>query len=487
MSSISEQAESIPLREGRRVGAVLTAVSYGILGSILLLTRLAGLDRSYWHDEIVTVRDFVRAGPSEILTGNRLNHELFSLVAWAASPAFGDSEIALRLWSVIPFILGVVVVTAWLHVRIGALHGVLYLFLATGSPLLLDVTRQARGYGLAFLAMSVLIVTALEAERSGQTWAIIGFCAAGLVGTTNLPNFAVAFIATSAVLVMNRRLRSRVIVGLTASFLTIGALYSLHFQVLTESSRQEYGATIGTTRVVTAPFDQILLPALLRFDGTPPVASLLWIPLVGLVLVPIVASPCLRSQRTVLILSSGVVTTVLALWITRTQAVPRFFCYLLVPLLMLLASGMASILVRVTTRPPIVRTAATLTLILLFVGVFASAADRVVRLPREAHKDAAAAIRVGAASSVPVFAYMLQPGDLAFYLEKPVKKVRSPAAVSKLCSLPRESVLVIHPWRLPPLDAQCLARPGTRHYRFEQYARGGEMNVWFIPAASQSQ
>ena len=477
----------VRVRAGASIGSVLTVVSYGILGSLLLWTRLAGLDRSYWHDEIVTVRDLVRAGPYEILTGDRLNHELFSLIAWGGSSALGESEFAFRLWSVIPFILGVVVVTAWLHVRLGALSGVLFLFLATGSPLLLDVTRQARGYGLAFLAMGVLMVTALEAERSARTWTIIMFCAAGLVGAATLPNFAIAFVATGAVLVVNRRLRHRVIVGLAASFLSIGAVYSPHFHVFTESSRQEYGTAIATTGVITAPFDQILLPALLRFDGTPPVASLLWIPIVGLVLVPIVASPCLHSRRTALILSSGVVTTVLTLWITRTQAVPRFFCFLLVPLLMLLASGMASILARVTTRPPIVRTAVTLVLILVFVGVFASAAERVMRIPREAHKDAATAIRIGAASSVPVFAYMLQPGDLAFYLEKPVTKVRGPAAVSELCSLRQESVLVVHAWRLPPLDAPCLARPGTRHYRFEQYTRGGEMNVWFIPPASQSQ
>lgn len=63
--------------------------------------------------------DYVRAGPREILAGPYIpnNHELFSLLGWATSSVAGESEIALRLWSVIPFILGVIVVTAWLHVR----------------------------------------------------------------------------------------------------------------------------------------------------------------------------------------------------------------------------------------------------------------------------------------------------------------------------------------------------------------------------------
>ena len=64
---------------------------------------------------------------------------------------------------------GRTVVTAWLHSRVDALSGVLFLFLATVSPLLLDITRQARGYGLAFLAMSILVVAALEAARDGRT------------------------------------------------------------------------------------------------------------------------------------------------------------------------------------------------------------------------------------------------------------------------------------------------------------------------------
>ena len=120
------------------------------------------------------VRGYVRGGLDEILTGSGLNHQLMALLAWAMSSVTGESEVAFRLLSVVPFVAGVVLVTAWLHRRHGALSGVLFLFLATVSPLLLDITRQARGYGLAFMAMCVVIVAALEASRTGRTWLVVG-------------------------------------------------------------------------------------------------------------------------------------------------------------------------------------------------------------------------------------------------------------------------------------------------------------------------
>lgn len=110
---------------------------------------------------------FIRAGPAEILSGAELSHELVGILVWATTSIFGESEITLRLRSVISFLAGVLVVTAWLHRRLGAAAGMTFLFLATCSPLVLDTSRQARGYGLAFLAMAVMLLGAIEAHRTG--------------------------------------------------------------------------------------------------------------------------------------------------------------------------------------------------------------------------------------------------------------------------------------------------------------------------------
>ncbi len=167
--SAGTMSDRVVVSRARNRTALLVAAAYAVLGTILLLTRFVGLGHSFWFDELFFVAHFVREGPGEILAGPDLSHELMAIAAWATRSIVGESETAFRLWSVVPFVAGVTVVTAWLHSRVDALSGVLFLFLATVSPLLLDITRQARGYGLAFLAMSILVVAALEAVRDGRT------------------------------------------------------------------------------------------------------------------------------------------------------------------------------------------------------------------------------------------------------------------------------------------------------------------------------
>ncbi|HEU0246202.1 MAG TPA: hypothetical protein VFR38_03880, partial [Gaiellaceae bacterium] len=98
--------------DGRGATAIVTG-SYLVLGSLLCWSRFVGLNHGYSSDELMTVRGYVRAGPHEILIGHYIpnNHELFSLLGWATTAVFGESEVALRLWSAIPFVAGVIIVT----------------------------------------------------------------------------------------------------------------------------------------------------------------------------------------------------------------------------------------------------------------------------------------------------------------------------------------------------------------------------------------
>lgn len=359
----------------------LTVAGYAVLGSILCWTRLTGLDRSYWHDEIVTVADYVRAGPREILAGPYIpnNHELFSLLGWATSSVVGESEIALRLWSVIP-------------------------------------------YGLAFLAMSVLIVAALEANRPGRSWTIVVFCAAGLVGTWTLPVFGLAFLATGVVLLADASLRHRVALGLAASILATFAWYELHFDDLLTSSQQQLGALIPWLGLITAPVQELLIPALLwlnvplnQSNGTFLTASLGRLFVVVAMALLLGSSPLLREKRTALLLGSGVAATFVFVWATRLHLLPRFVSFLLVPLFILLASGTAHVLGRRARRRPGIRALLALTTLAVVVAASASSTNQVMRFPNEAHKDAAAVIAEIAPPTTPVLAYVPRPLDLAFY------------------------------------------------------------------------
>jgi hypothetical protein len=39
----------------------------------------------------------------------------------------------------------------------------------------------------------------------------------------------------------------------------------------------------------------------------------------------------------------------------------------------------------------------------------------------------------------------------------------------------------MQPMSIKLVHVPCLDRPGTRHYGLEQYARGGRIDVWFVP------
>jgi hypothetical protein len=458
-----------------------SAIAYAVLGTVLVVTRLVGLDRGLWHDEILTVRYFVREGPREILTGFYIpnDHELFSLLAWATTSVLGESEIALRAWSVLPFLAGVALVTGWLHRRVGALTAVLYLFFVTVSPLLLDLSRTARGYGLAFLAMSVLLVAAFEADRSGSGWALSGVFVAGFVGTATLPNFGVAYVATAGVLLLNRRLRSRTALGLAVSLGAILLWYLPHLDDLLTSSEQQYGGRIGWF-APTSPVDQIVLPALLWLDGKWIEPSLRWLPLIVLVGLVLLWSPLLRG-RSGLLLGSGVVATLLVVWVARLYLSPRFVSYLLVPLFILAASGAAHVLGRRPKGLGVLQVAVVVGVLALAAFQFVPAAVSVTTLPREAHRDAVALIRTTVDRSTPVYTNTFRPADLEFYLGRPVRPVSTPDEVRDLCRRDETVVLVEQPYGVALLDLPCAGRAGVRRYRFEQYAEGEEITVWLVP------
>lgn len=464
----------------------LTVAAYTVLGSVLAWSRLAGLDNwGYCCDEIATVVESVRTGPWTILTGPYTpnNHQLFSIFGWAGASVLGESEIVLRLGAAVPFILGVVVATSWLHVRIGALAAVLFLAFATMSPLLLDLSRLARGYGLAFLAMSVMVVAALEADRTRRTAPLVAFWIAGVAGAWTLPHFAIAFGTAGAVLLLQPRLRSRCLAGAGLSILAIAVWYAPHIDDIAVSASQDYGAPIRTAWLVTAPFDQVLLPGLTSLDeilAHPSRATL--IASVGLAVV-IGSSPLLRHRHSALVLCAPAVVTLVTFWATNTQVVPRFFSFLLVPLLILTATGGAAALQHLESRPVRFRVTGIVTVVFLVLLAF-TAVPVLASVPgsrRDAIREAAEVIRADAPDA-PVLAYMPHPADLEFHLERPVQ--HAAREVHAVCGARETAVLVTQPWFWPDAPTpRCSTRPGTRHVRLTQFARGKATDVWIIPPA----
>jgi hypothetical protein len=461
-------------------------ISYAILAVVLGWSHLVRLGGGYCCDEIRTVVDYVGEGPRAILAGPYVpnNHQLFSIAGWATSSLIGESAIALRLWSVIPFLLGVAVVTIWLHRRCGALSGLLFLSLATLSPLLLDITRMARGYGLAFFAMSVLVVATLEAERTGRTAWLVLAVTGGLVGSLTLPHFTVALVATAVALLARPDLRVRVLVSTAAALVCVAAWYAPHLDDIASETLGDYGRRIDTAWLLTAPIDQTIVPGVTLLDDAflePSLVSLLWV--AGFAVV-IASSPFMRQLRPALVLWSGTLATVAAFWATGTHVVPRFFSFLLVPLFMLVATGAAAALSDISTRARLLRAATAVATLCVIVVSSVSVAIDVPRLPRDAGSEAAATIRDLVPESTPVFAHLAYPLDLEFHLGRAVTKSWTPSSAREVCATGRLAVYVDQPYLVPTAVVPCTQRPGTRHYRFEQYARGKRIDVWIIPAAT---
>jgi hypothetical protein len=305
-------------------------------------------------------------------------------------------------------------------------------------------------------------------------------CAAGVLGAWTLPQFAIAFFATAATLLLERRIRLAVAVGLVFSAVAIYAWYAPHSSAVQSSSQIPDGVQIGFPWVVAAPIDQVLLPALIWIDGTVLVAGFVWLPLVLLALVFIASSPLLRTRASALIMCSGAVTTTVVLWVGGAYVIPRYVSFLLVPLFMLVATGAAAILQRVARREAAVRTVVCVAVISLLTLRFAVLAPDVVGLPREANRDAAEVIEADPAP-LRVLAYVRNPRTLDFYLDRQVRDLRGSDVAAVVCGQDAPVFFVHQPFTLDPVDLPCLERSGVEHHRFAQYARGDETNVWLVP------
>jgi hypothetical protein len=242
------------------------------------------------------------------------------------------------------------------------------------------------------------------------------------------------------------------------------------------------GVQIGFPWVLTAPIDQVLLPGLIWIDGTALAAGVIWLPLVALAVVVAVSSPYLRDWRTALVLCVGPVALVTVLWLEHAYVIPRYLSFLLAPWFILLATGAADILRR-PGRPALARTVICLVAVGILAIRFAGLAPDVVTLPREAHRDVARVIEAGPAGT-PVLAYMRNPTNLAFYLGRPVEHLDAGTVASRVCDATGPVYYVRQPLGNADVNVPCLSRPGVRHDVFRQYARGGRMDVWFVPPES---
>ena len=472
---------------GVTVRRAAVPAAYVVLAIVMISSRFAPIGQGLWHDELFTLEHFVAPGPVASFTDYGTNdHILFSVLAWLTVHLPGFSEQAARLWAIVPFISGVAVGTVWLHRRAGAFVALIFALLSTSSTQLLMVSTEARGYGLAFLAMAIMTIAAYESSRQRTSGWLTVFAAAGVIGCWTLPTFVLPLFAASAVLFGTRSIRRRLLLRLAVALCAIGAWYAAPASALLASRGQQYGVRLpwhapltgGATELAAAFIPTVspasLIPAIIAFP----------VLVIGLVRVRR-GMPALAA-----ITVAPVAFTFLALTVGDFFVDERFVSFLLVPILVVAAFGLAALL---TPRPGLlglVGAAYTGSLVMISVFVFAVVSVQHVRQPHEANREAANAVAAALAQAErPVILNTPYPEDVLHYLPGPLPMVVvAPKTLGAfICSRHVEQtglVFVQQPYEIDVADTSCLARRGATVRVFRQWDRGLRISVWTLPPKS---
>ena len=172
-----------------------------ITGVVLVCVLLVAYDAarcwtlSITHDEAYTYAQHVIGTVHDIIwlktPGNQANnHRLFTLLCKLSIFLFGDSEPALRLPSLLSYVLFCASVTAIIYRQLRGLLALLCLLLVALNPYIVDMMSIARGYGLG-LALSMagtwcLLRDGEMAQPQPARWAGGAAACFGLAALANL-------------------------------------------------------------------------------------------------------------------------------------------------------------------------------------------------------------------------------------------------------------------------------------------------------------
>jgi hypothetical protein len=495
---------------GRRRG-VAAALALVALAAVLLATRIPPLGHVLWNDEAYSAVVYIDRGRHAIFHETYIpnNHVLFNLLAAKTTALLGRSEPMYRLWGVVPAVAAVAIATALAWVHLGPWTAVVLAALAVTSPVHLELSVQARGYGLGFLAAALMLAGGFhlagaarrshgvgigraravaprgrQGERTAGGWLLVG--TGGFVGIAALPVFVLPFLGQAIAAGLPRRWR-----GALATIAAVGTASLLFYRPLlaqiAAASGQEFGSRVAWTAVLIAPFSDLVMPWQGIVLPELPVraalaATWLLLALGGWRVVREAGAAGLAA------LVAPIASTYLGFAALRLHVVPRFTSYLLFHVLILLAAGVVECAERLRAWRTIARAAAFGTAAILAIGAwrFALLSVDVARTPYESTGAAAQfALSTGIpdiVSNTPyVVAFTHYAGD----------RVRSlpPAELARLfCEGPAPLVFIHAPLFAEPVDVSCLRRRGARETVLPQRygATEGWVHVWVLPGSRDS-
>jgi hypothetical protein len=414
-----------------RYPSYLTVGLLALLGLVLLWTRLIDINESLWHDEAVSV---LRHNG---LTAAFGGHVLYNQLSWATTSIFGDAEALHRFWSVVPGIAAVGFGTWWAWRRVGPVVAVAFATLAVAAPLHLEYVTQARGYGLALLAATVMLIAADRLTRAYSKRMLVGFLAAGLVGIWTLIFFAFSFVGQVLSLLRWPRLR------VPAIGVLIGAgIVSLLFH---RPGRYYAGdifgepISLGSALFLSRTIDWIVVPIATLLSDQPAAelagdpATVAWgVVALALVVLAIIALWLREDGGLALLLVLPPLFFNLAFSIGDINTEPRHQLLLLPHVLVLVAIGiveLGGLVARVRVLKPVVIAGGVIAVMALSNAVFMEQHPR--SLPFENFKEVANV--VDGVGIDPVVTDSVRPEGLRYYLEDDLIELEPEEVESMLC------------------------------------------------------
>lgn len=457
---------------GRAIGwrSAAAAAPFAATAGILIWSRVTGLGMGLWHDELVTVTAYVGRGPGEILAGDYLpnNHVLFSILTWLTTRALGTSEVALRLWAVLPSIAAFLGLGVWAFRRFGATVGTATLLLLTVSPLLLDLSKLARGYGLAFVGIALMLTGAIDRRP-------LRYATGGAIAIFTLPILALPFAFTGVVLLADARTRVPTLAALGIVIVASLGWYAMLLPGLLASTDQTFGDQLAWHGPLTAPVQHHVVPLLDLFALERPRA---WDAVAWIAVLLGVAAAARRSRAVTSALGLAVVGTYLVIAVLGISVFVRFMLPLAIPMLLLVALG-STLLAH--ARAGMLATAG--------IGValavaFLPYARWQSTTPIESFKQVGAS--VDKLPPGPLIANSTRPLGLRYYIDREIQVVTGRTRLRAILCSDRAPIIIDHPTANTRIDPTCLQARGYRRQRFEQ-RRGGWIDLWIPPAAASGE
>jgi hypothetical protein len=456
------------------------AVAVGLLGALLLWTRLTGLTRSLWWDEAFTAQYYVRLGPEAIFDPEMYsanNHVLYSLVAHYSGRWWGPEEWILRLGVLIPSLLAVGLLVWLLWRRVGPPAAVMALALIVASPLAVSLHTEARGYGLVLLASTVLLAVPVV-QHARPTWGgDLLVAGAGIVGMLSFAPAVFVYLAHAGTWLLLRGAHRVRLVALTAlagavTAVTIRGLLPVMFAGADRVGSRHAEPLRWWSPLIAAIDQQVSSGLQASVPGPAWVATALALASAVLGVVVLLG----RDRPLAVHVAVAVVVPVALLALLGFHPIDRYLAFLMPQALTAVAVGVAAACGALGAgRNHVSPVAVAAAVALLLLGGL-PAVHAYTTVPLQDFKSVAAA--VSAEEPEVIVMRNVHMGYRWYLDEEEIRRVDEVADLEeRFCDGPRPAVYVPNPDREPPGSPACL--DGAERVAFEIQREPGEQ-VYYV-------